>query len=69
MNIGKLSRRRLLGGFLAGLAGLLCPRPRRPLAAPRQPATAAALQPSELGPVITSTYDAKGVLLAVMLAA
>jgi hypothetical protein len=63
MNIGKLSRRQLLGGFVAGLASLLCPRPRRLVAALRQLATAAALRRSERSPVITYTYDAKGRLI------
>ncbi|HEY7156599.1 MAG TPA: hypothetical protein VH575_21705 [Gemmataceae bacterium] len=64
-NIGKFSRRRLLGGFVAGLASLLCPRSCRPIAAPRQPATAAALRPSKLGPVTIYTYDGRGHLINV----
>jgi len=37
MTLHRLSRRRLLGGLLTGLAAWLCPRPSRPAAAPLPP--------------------------------
>ncbi len=65
MNTYKLSRRRLLGGFLAVLAAWLCPRPRHAAVESHRADRVVDPQPSQYMHSGTYTYDSMGRLVHV----